>query len=120
MRNLELRGRRGQAGQGLTEYELLIAAGALLVVLAMLFFAGKVGGLVSGSGESTAQRVFKPPPPGAQCDASYQGVCIPPAPPDLDCPDLVDLGIPLPVTVVGDDPHGLDAEGGPAGDGLGC
>ena len=114
MRNLELRGRRGQAGQGLTEYELLIAAGALLVVLAMLFFAGKVGGLVNSSGESTAQRVFKPPV--AQCDASYQGVCIPPAPPELDCPDLVDLGIPLPVTVVGSDPHGLD----PDGDGLGC
>ena len=116
VRNLELRGgRRGQIGQSIVEYELLIAAGALLVVIAMLFFAGKVDGLVSRAGESTTQRVFEPPV--AQCVASYEGVCIPPAPPDLDCPDLVDLGIPLPVTVVGgNDPHGLD----PDGDGLGC
>jgi micrococcal nuclease len=50
------------------------------------------------------------------CDPSYDGVCIPPGPPDLDCADLETNGIPVPVTVVGDDPHDLD----PDGDGLGC
>jgi hypothetical protein len=115
VRRVEFRGRRGQAGQGITEFELLIALGALLVIVAMLFFAGKVDDLVRDSGESTSHRVFQPPV--AQCDGSYQGVCIPPAPPDLDCGDLSDMGIPVPVTVVGGtDPHGLD----PDGDGLGC
>lgn len=114
VRKLELRGRRGQAAQGIAEYELLIAGGALVVVLAMLLFAGSIAGLVGRTGESTAQRVFLPPV--AACDASYEGVCIPPAPPDLNCSDLVDLGIPLPVTVVGTDPHVLD----PDGDGVGC
>ena len=115
-RNRDLRRGRAQAGQGLAEYELLIALGALLVIVGMLFLAGKVDGVVRGAGESTSQPVFTPPVAG-QCDASYQGVCIPPAPPDLDCADLSAMGIPLPVTLVGSkDPHNLD----PDGDGLGC
>ena len=116
--NRALRRRRAQAGAGLVEYELLIALGALLVIASMLFFSGKVGGLVEGSGERTSSqhRVFTPPVAGA-CDGSYQGVCIPPAPPDLDCADLSGMGIPLPVSLAGgNDPHGLD----PDGDGLGC
>ncbi len=117
VRRAQPRGRRGQAGQGLAEYELLIAGGALLVIIAMLFLAGKVDGLVGRAGESTTQRVFTPPVATKKCDASYQGVCIPPAPPDLDCADLAAMGIPLPVTIIGGkDPHGLD----PDGDGLGC
>jgi Flp pilus assembly pilin Flp len=123
VRNRDLRRRRAQAGAGLVEYELLIALGALLVIAAMLLFAGNVDGLVRGSGESTSSqhRVFKPPVSG-QCEAGYQGVCIPLAPPDLDCADLAGMGIPLPVTIVGNnDPHGLDSDGGgPDGDGLGC
>jgi Flp pilus assembly pilin Flp len=108
---------RAQSGQALAEYELLIALGALLVIIAMLFFAGKVDGVVRGAGESASDPAFKPPVAGQQCEASYQGVCVPPAPPDLDCADLVSMGIPLPVTLVGSkDPHGLD----PDGDGLGC
>ncbi len=39
-----------------------------------------------------------------------------PHPPDVDCADLRALGIPLPVAVVGGNPHGLD----PDGDGRGC
>ncbi len=112
----DVRRRRAQAGQGLVEYELLIALGALLVIIAMLFLAGKVDGVVRGAGESTSQPVFTPPAT-VQCDGSYQDVCIPPAPPDLDCGDLVDMGIPLPVRLVGgNDPHHLD----PDGDGFGC
>jgi micrococcal nuclease len=50
------------------------------------------------------------------CDPSYVGACIPPPPPDLDCSDLRARGIPLPVRVVGPDPHHLDGDH----DGLGC
>jgi hypothetical protein len=116
VRNRDLRRRRAHAGQGLVEYELLLALGALLVIVAMLFLAGKVDRVVRGAGESTSQPVFKPPVAG-QCDASYKDVCIPPPPPDLDCADLTGMGIPLPVSLAGsNDPHHLD----PDGDGLGC
>jgi hypothetical protein len=99
-------------GQGTVEYEVLLAFGALLVIAAMLVFTRGTDHLLKRA--SPAKTVFTPPV--AHCDASYHGVCIPPAPPDLDCADLSALGIPVPVTVVGSDPHGLD----PDGDGLGC
>jgi len=55
----------------------------------------------------SAGPVAAPPPPieptGA-CDPSYVQ-CIPSPPPDLDCYD-----IGFEVDVVGDDPHGLDAD----------
>jgi Flp pilus assembly pilin Flp len=101
-----------QRGQAIVEYGLLIAAGAVVVILAMLFLADNVHGLFTKTGSST--NVFRPP--AAVCEVGYEGVCIPPAPPDLACSDLVDMGIPLPVAVTGDDPHGLD----PDDDGLGC
>jgi Flp pilus assembly pilin Flp len=103
---------RAQEGQGTVEYGLLIAAGAVLVIAAMLFMASNVDKLFRDTGE--AAHVFRPPV--VQCDASYDGVCIPPGPPDLNCADLADQGFPLPVRVVGDDPHGLDGDG----DGFGC
>jgi micrococcal nuclease len=53
---------------------------------------------------------------GGRCDPNYSGGCVPPYPPDVDCADLRALGIPLPVRVVGQDPHRLDGDG----DGLGC
>ena len=46
------------------------------------------------------------------CDASYPDVCIPPAPPDLDCGQISHRRF----TVVGADPHGFDGDG----DGVGC
>ena len=55
------------------------------------------------------------PPPSGNCDPSYTGGCVPPAPPDLDCADIRALGI-APVRVVGADPHRLDGDR----DGLGC
>jgi micrococcal nuclease len=42
---------------------------------------------------------------GGGCLPDYEGACVPPAPPDLDCDDI---GVPL--RVVGDDPHSLDAD----------
>jgi Flp pilus assembly pilin Flp len=113
VRGIGLRRRpRDERGQGTVEYGLLIAAGAVLVIAAMLFLAGGVSELFQRS--ATAQPTFRPP--AMACDPSYDGVCIPPGPPDLDCADLETNGIPVPVTVVGDDPHDLD----PDGDGLGC
>lgn len=53
-----------------------------------------------------------PAAPGeAGCDPNYRGPCVPPYPPDVDCAD-----IGRPVTVVGSDPHNLDADG----NGRGC
>ncbi|MBA2474353.1 MAG: thermonuclease family protein [Actinobacteria bacterium] len=49
---------------------------------------------------------------GARCDPSYPDVCIPPAPPDLDC---AQVGFER-FRVVGRDPHGFDGDG----DGIGC
>jgi micrococcal nuclease len=48
----------------------------------------------------------------AGCDASYPDVCIPPAPPDLDCGDISARRF----TVLAPDPHRFDADG----DGIGC
>jgi micrococcal nuclease len=52
------------------------------------------------------------PSPGGSCDPSYPDVCIPPAPPDLDCPDVPHRRF----RVVGADPHGFDGDR----DGIGC
>ena len=46
------------------------------------------------------------------CDPSYPTVCIPPPPPDLDCPDIPYRRF----QVLPPDPHDFDREG----DGLGC
>ena len=46
------------------------------------------------------------------CDPSYPDVCIPPAPPDLDCGQIAHRRF----AVVGPDPHGFDGDG----DGVGC
>jgi micrococcal nuclease len=52
------------------------------------------------------------PPAGAGCHPSYPDVCIPPAPPDLDCPQIPYRRF----RVVGADPHGFDGDH----DGIGC
>ncbi len=46
------------------------------------------------------------------CDPFYSGACIPTYPPDLDCTEIDAQGF----KVVGDDPHGFDADG----DGVAC
>ncbi len=53
-----------------------------------------------------------PPPAAGGCDLSYPGVCIPPAPPDLDCGQIGYRGF----AVVPPDPHGFDGDN----DGVGC
>lgn len=52
-----------------------------------------------------------PPSPEAGCLPQYRGDCVPPPPPDYDCADFDG-----PITVTGDDPHRLDADG----DGIAC
>jgi micrococcal nuclease len=46
------------------------------------------------------------------CHPSYPTVCIPPPPPDLDCPDISYRNF----QVLPPDPHNFDREG----DGIGC
>ncbi|MCC3600099.1 thermonuclease family protein [Microcoleus sp. PH2017_26_ELK_O_A] len=53
-----------------------------------------------------------PPAQQAGCDSSYPDVCIPPAPPDLNCGDVPHRRF----RVVGPDPHGFDRDK----DGIGC
>jgi len=52
-------------------------------------------------------------PPARACDPSYPTVCIPPAPPDLDCGDIPYRRFP----VLAPDPHHFD---GNDDDGIGC
>lgn len=54
------------------------------------------------------------PSSSTSCDPNYAG-CIPLYPPDLNCSDIKALGL-APVTVIGRDPHRLDADG----DGKAC
>ena len=51
-------------------------------------------------------------PPSGSCDPSYPGVCIPPAPPDLDCDEVSYRDF----HVLSPDPHGFDRDH----DGVGC
>jgi hypothetical protein len=55
------------------------------------------------------EAVVPDPPP--RCHASYPDFCIPPAPPDLNCPDITG---PKPFRVRHDvaspDPHGFDRD----------
>jgi len=52
------------------------------------------------------------PAAGAGCDPSYPTICIPPAPPDLDCPQIPHRRF----QVLPPDPHGFDSDQ----DGIGC
>jgi len=52
------------------------------------------------------------PTPKPNCDASYPDFCIPPPPPDLDCPDVAHEDF----TVREPDPHRFDGDN----DGVGC
>ena len=48
----------------------------------------------------------------SNCDSSYPDFCIPPPPPNLNCPDIPQKRF----TVAGSDPHGFDRDN----DGIGC
>jgi Flp pilus assembly pilin Flp len=103
----------GERGQTNVEYALIVAGVAVLLILGVFALGGGVSDKAGGS-VSARDGVLKPPT--VRCDSSYSGACVPPPPPDLNCDDLRARGTPLPVRVVGSDPHGLD----PDGDGVGC
>lgn len=57
-----------------------------------------------------------PPPPAGNCHASYPTVCIPPAPPDLDCGEVSHRNFRVRHDVSDPDPHGFDGDR----DNVGC
>lgn len=70
-------------------------------------------GLWAGEPEPTpATAPTDDPDPGDDCDPAYPTVCIPPAPPDLDCGDIPFRRF----TVLAPDPHRFDSDR----DGIGC
>lgn len=102
------------SGQTLTEYALILAGIAALILLGILVYAGHLGDAFHKS--TPDQPALRPPTSGAPCDSHYVGACIPPPPPRLDCAELRALGITGRIGVVGSDPLGLD----PDGDGIAC
>ncbi len=58
----------------------------------------------------------KTPPASGKCHPSYPTVCIPPAPPDLDCHQIPYRRFPVRHDVADPDPHRFDGDG----DGVGC
>ena len=75
---------------------------------------GLWGGCPIGGSTATTTTTVVPSPVGGggACDPSYPDVCIPPAPPDLDCGQIAYQRF----RVVGADPHGFDGNH----DGVGC
>lgn len=66
-----------------------------------------------GSGAATTRQAAPFAPRAGRCEPSYPDVCIPPAPPELDCGDVPYRDF----RVLPPDPHGLD---GRDNDGRGC
>lgn len=72
-------------------------------------------GLPVNQAPSVPPPTNRPPsagPGGSNCDPAYPDVCIPPAPPDLDCKDVSYRRF----RVLPPDPHRFDSDG----DGIGC
>jgi hypothetical protein len=71
---------------------------------------------VGGTSPSYGEPVYEESVPlAADCDPSYPDLCIPPAPPYLNCDYVYGLGKSH-ITVYAPDPHGFDGNG----DGIGC
>jgi micrococcal nuclease len=70
------------------------------------------GGGNGGSGQRSGGGSGAVPPSGGNCDPSYPTVCIPPSPPDLDCPQIPSSDF----RVLPPDPHRFDRDR----DGIGC
>jgi hypothetical protein len=71
------------------------------------------GGSSSSAAMDDVDDTSETGPGGGECHPSYSP-CLPMVD-DLDCPDVVAMGV-APVTVVGPDDYGLDADA----DGIGC
>ena len=74
--------------------------------------------------QSSMVSMAQPNATGQNCDPAYAEVCIPPAPPDLDCGDITErrfrVYLPTdadrPAELTDFDPHGFDGDD----DGIGC
>lgn len=77
---------------------LVLLAGSSIGIVAFVLAAAALS-----SGAAVAQDA---------CEPSYPNVCIPPPPPNLNCPDIAYRDF----AVEGDDPHGFDGNA----DGIGC
>lgn len=75
-------------------------------------------GLQSETQDSSTQGPppTQPPQGGSNCHPSYPDFCIPPPPPDLDCPDVGRSDFTVRHDVPDPDPHRFDADH----DGVGC
>ncbi len=65
-----------------------------------------------GTSASNQPSSSKPASAQQNCSSAYPGVCIPPGPPDLNCPDISYRNF----KVLPPDPHGFDRDS----DGVGC
>jgi hypothetical protein len=94
-----------------------LAAVAVVILAAVLLFKPAALALVEARVFTVAPAVYAPLVAGGQsaanCDPAYPTVCIPPPPPDLDCPEVLPL---VNFEVLPPDPHGFDADK----DGIGC
>jgi hypothetical protein len=81
----------------------------ILVLFGCLLYAFMIPSQSFGQGNQTEEQ-------GNQaiqtCDPSYSGACVPPFPPDVNCPDVNGTNF----QVNGTDPHRLDADN----DGIAC
>lgn len=73
---------------------------------------GGINTPASGTGSGATTTTAGATSSGTDCSPSYPGVCIPPAPPDLDCGDVTYKRF----VVLPPDPHNFDGNA----DGIGC
>lgn len=93
------------------------AAVAAVVILAALALARAGDGRALDAAAAWSSRALLPFVVGApsreNCEPAYPTVCIPPPPPDLDCPEVLPL---VNFQALPADPHHLDADK----DGIAC
>jgi hypothetical protein len=85
---------------------------AVVIATALVVAVPSVAGGQEPSDESSTETTANTIDDVQVCDVSYPTLCIPPAPPDLNCKDIVERNFP----VLPPDPHGFDGDH----DGIGC
>ena len=88
-----------------------------IMLAAVVILAAVGAALVEASAGDVAPAAFAPfvvgNRPPSECSPAYPTVCLPPPPPDINCPQLLPL---VNIPTLPPDPHGLDADK----DGIGC
>ncbi len=85
-----------------------------VIVIALMVLALAIPVLAKTPRVQQTPRAQQTPPPAkpTNCSPSYPDVCIPPPPPDLNCPDIPHQNF----RVLPPDPHRFDGDK----DGIGC